>query len=86
MPFPPARRRPPLSKRQRRKRDIGTVLSEVPGLGPARVKGLLKHFGSVARLRAADEASIAEVPGIGPALASAIRAHLHGEPQPAAAD
>ncbi|MFE5671755.1 excinuclease ABC subunit UvrC [Agromyces sp. NPDC056523] len=71
-------------QRQRRKRDIGTVLSEVPGLGPARVKALLKHFGSVARLRGADEAAIAEVPGIGPALASAIRAHLRGEPGSAA--
>ncbi|MBM7504863.1 excinuclease ABC subunit UvrC [Agromyces aurantiacus] len=71
-------------QRQRRKRDIGTVLSEIPGLGPARVKALLKHFGSVARLRGADEAAIAEVPGIGPALAASIRARLEGEAAPAA--
>ncbi|WP_353827631.1 excinuclease ABC subunit UvrC [Agromyces sp. SYSU T0242] len=63
-------------QRQRRKRDIATVLSEVPGLGPARVKALLKHFGSVARLREADESAIADVPGIGPNLATAIRGHL----------
>lgn len=69
-------------QRQRRKRDIGTVLSEVPGLGPARVKALLKHFGSVARLRGADEAAISEVPGIGPALATSVRAHLQGEARP----
>ncbi|WP_430646405.1 excinuclease ABC subunit UvrC [Agromyces sp. GXS1127] len=72
-------------QRQRRKRDITTVLSEVPGLGPARVRSLLKHFGSVSRLRQADESAISEVPGIGPALASAIRAHL-GETSRAAAD
>ncbi|MGR0317847.1 excinuclease ABC subunit UvrC [Agromyces sp. ZXT2-3] len=71
-------------QRQRRKRDITTILSEVPGLGPARVKALLKHFGSVARLRQADEAAIAEVPGIGPALASAIRTHLEGTSRAAA--
>ncbi|RXZ49747.1 excinuclease ABC subunit UvrC [Agromyces binzhouensis] len=71
-------------QRQRRKRDITTVLSEVPGLGPARVKALLKHFGSVARLRGADEAAIAEVPGIGPSLASAIRSHLEGSHRSAA--
>jgi len=71
-------------QRQRRKRDIATVLSEVPGLGPARVKALLKHFGSVARLRDADESAIAEVPGIGPSLASAIRSHLEGSRRSAA--
>ena len=53
-------------QRQRRKRDIGTVLSGIPGLGPARVKELLKHFGSVKRLRGASETDIAEVKGIGP--------------------
>jgi excinuclease ABC subunit C len=71
-------------QRQRRKRDITTILSEVPGLGPARVKALLKHFGSVARLREADESAIATVPGIGPSLASAIRSHLEGTRRSAA--
>lgn len=66
-------------QRQRRKRDIGTVLSEIPGLGPARVKELLKHFGSVKRLRTAGEADIAEVRGIGPTLAATVHAHLHAD-------
>ena len=39
-------------QRQKRRGDIGTVLAEVPGLGPARSKELLRHFGSVARLKA----------------------------------
>ena len=72
-------------QRQRRKRDISTVLSEVPGLGPARVKALLTHFGSVARLRGADQTAIAEVPGIGPALAASVRSRLQGD-APDAAD
>ena len=38
-------------QRQKRKNDISSVLAEVPGLGPARVKVLLAHFGSVARLK-----------------------------------
>ena len=59
-------------QRQRRKRDIASVLSDVPGLGPSRVKQLLAHFGSVARLRQADAIAIQEVRGIGPALADAI--------------
>ena len=66
-------------QRQRRKRDIGTVLSEIPGLGPARVKELLKHFGSVTRLRAATEADIAEVKGIGRGIAAGVHAHLHAD-------
>ncbi len=59
-------------QRQRRKRDISTVLAEIPGLGPARVRELLRHFGSVARLRSADASAIAEVHGIGPTLAATI--------------
>jgi excinuclease ABC subunit C len=66
-------------QRQRRKRDIGTILSEIPGLGPARVKELLRHFGSVSRLRAASEAEIAEVKGIGPALAATLYGHLRAD-------
>ncbi|CAN5502719.1 excinuclease ABC subunit UvrC [soil metagenome] len=63
-------------QRAKRKNDIGSVLGEVPGLGPARVKQLLKHFGSVTRLRKASREEIAEVKGIGPALAEAIVARL----------
>lgn len=70
-------------QRQRRKRDIGTVLSEIPGLGPTRVKHLLRHFGSVARLKTASEAEIADVKGIGPTLAATVKAALQGEAAPA---
>lgn len=63
-------------QRRRRKRDISSVLSEVPGLGPSRIKALLKHFGSVARLRAATAEELTEVSGVGPALAETIRRHL----------
>ena len=65
-------------QRKRRKRDIASILGEVPGLGAARIKALLRHFGSVAALRRAGSAEIQEVQGIGPALAEAIRAHLAG--------
>ncbi|KZE90731.1 excinuclease ABC subunit UvrC [Microbacterium sp. TNHR37B] len=65
-------------QRKRRKRDISSVLSEVPGLGDARIKALLRHFGSVSALRAAPPEEITQVPGVGPALAAAIHAHLSG--------
>ncbi len=59
-------------QRQKRRNDIQTVLADVPGLGPSRVKELLKHFGSVSRLKTADAAAVAEVRGIGPVLAQVI--------------
>jgi excinuclease ABC subunit C len=59
-------------QRARRKRDVRSQLAEIPGLGPTRVAALLKHFGSVARLRQATAQEIQEVPGIGAATAAAI--------------
>ncbi|HWT33519.1 MAG TPA: excinuclease ABC subunit UvrC [Microbacterium sp.] len=63
-------------QRRRRKRDISTVLAEVPGLGEARIKTLLRHFGSVARLRGASADEIAQLPGFGPKLAASVHAHV----------
>jgi excinuclease ABC subunit C len=63
-------------QRRKRKNDISTVLAEVPGLGAARIKVLLKHFGSVAALRAAEPGQIEDVQGIGPVLAQNIHSHL----------
>ncbi|PZQ91587.1 MAG: excinuclease ABC subunit C [Leifsonia xyli] len=63
-------------QRQKRRADIGTVLSEIPGLGPVRSKQLLRHFGSVARLRAATPEEIGEVSGIGAQLAQSIADRL----------
>ena len=54
-------------QRQRRsRRMVDSVLDDVPGLGEARRKALLRHFGSLKRLRAATVEEVAEVPGIGP--------------------
>ncbi|MCB1273891.1 MAG: excinuclease ABC subunit UvrC [Leucobacter sp.] len=66
-------------QRQRRSTAIASRLAEVPGLGPKRVKALLKHFGSVQRLRAASAEEIAAAPGVGPALAETVREHLDAE-------
>lgn len=63
-------------QRKRRRRDISSVLEEVPGLGAARIRALLRHFGSVTALRGATVEQIAELPGIGPKLATAVHEHL----------
>lgn len=65
-------------QRKRRRRDIQSVLAEVPGLGEARIKALLRHFGSVAALRTATPEQIAQLPGVGPKLAASIHSRLAG--------
>ncbi|MDH6422614.1 excinuclease ABC subunit UvrC [Aurantimicrobium minutum] len=60
-------------QRASRKRDINTVLSEVPGMGPAKIKSVLSAFGSVAQLRKATVEEIAETPQISLAVAQAIK-------------
>ncbi|GAA2888941.1 excinuclease ABC subunit UvrC [Microbacterium esteraromaticum] len=70
-------------QRKRRRRDIQSVLKEIPGLGDARIKALLTHFGSVTALRASSPEQISEVAGIGPVLAATIHAHLAGGLAPA---
>jgi excinuclease ABC subunit C len=63
----------------RAKRGAAQTVSELdglPGLGPARRTALLKHFGSVRKLRAASAEQIAEVGGFGPRLAETVAAAL----------
>jgi len=64
--------------RQRRsKAMIASVLDDIPGLGEIRRKALLRHFGSVKRLKEASVEQIREVPGIGTALGATIHVTLH---------
>jgi len=51
-------------------------LDDVPGIGPAKKAGLLRHFGSLRDLAKATETEIAAAPGIGPKLAGIIKAAL----------
>ena len=67
-------------RQKRAKRALVSPLDEVPGVGPARKKALLKRFGSLARLRDATLDEIAATPGIGPELAHSIHDRLHGVP------
>jgi len=70
--------------RQRRSKSMtASELDNVPGLGPARRAALLKHFGSLKRLKDATPEQVAEVPGIGMRSAESIVAALHGGAGPA---
>ena len=66
---------------QRRRRTSavrGSALEEVPGIGPARRRALLRTFGSVAGVRSASDEDLLAVPGVSPTLVGALRAHLGG--------
>ncbi|MGW6062656.1 excinuclease ABC subunit UvrC [Streptomyces sp. NPDC055189] len=63
---------------KRAKRFKAGPLDAVPGLGDARKQTLIKHFGSVKRLRSATIDQICEVPGIGRKTAEAIVVALAG--------
>ncbi len=63
--------------RNRRSRTMTeSALDGVPGLGATRRKALLKHFGSLKRLRAASVEEVTAVPGVGPQTAAAVVAAL----------
>jgi len=66
--------------RQRRSTAMtASELDAVPGLGPARKKALLAHFGSVKKLRQASVEAIASVQGVGPKVAQAVVTSLAAE-------
>jgi excinuclease ABC subunit C len=67
-------------RQKRSKRMIVSGLDSVPGLGEVRRKALLRHFGSLKRLKAATVDEIVEVPGVGRRTAEAILAALGSEP------
>lgn len=58
---------------RRSKSMVESTLDAVPGLGEVRRRTLLRHFGSLKKLREASVDEIAEVPGIGPRTAAAIK-------------
>jgi len=60
----------------RAKRSVRSALDEIPGVGPARKRALLREFGSVRRIREASPDEVAAVPGIGSSLAERILASL----------
>jgi excinuclease ABC subunit C len=54
-------------------------VDEIPGVGPARARALLRHFGSLDRVREASVEQIALVPGIGRETAAAIARAVSGK-------
>jgi len=57
----------------RARRAVRSILDDVPGVGPAKKRALLRKFGSLKAMRDAPPEELATVPGVGPALAERIR-------------
>ena len=64
-------------RRKRARRYNESVLETVAGLGPAKRRALLKHFGGLQGVMRAGVADLQEVAGIGASLARNIYDHLH---------
>ncbi|HYF10935.1 MAG TPA: excinuclease ABC subunit UvrC [Actinomycetota bacterium] len=69
-------------RQKREKRALASPLDDIPGVGPARKKALLKRFGSLTRLSRADVSEIAATPGVGPEVARAVHERLTGATPP----
>jgi excinuclease ABC subunit C len=63
-------------RKLRRKIGIASQLDRVPGVGPARRKLLLKHFGSLEAIRAATVEEIGALPGIPRDVAESVKTYL----------
>ena len=60
----------------RRRARLRSVLDDIDGVGPVRRRAMLRHFGSLKRIREATTDEIAAVKGLNRELAAEIRRHL----------
>ena len=66
------------SHRARRKKDIReSGLQEIPGVGPARKRALLQHFGTLKAIERASPADLAKVEGVSAEMAKKIYDFFH---------
>ena len=73
-------------RQQRGERMKRSRLSDIPGLGPKRIKELLAHFRSIDAIQLASVESLAAAPGMGPGLARVVWDYFHPQDLPAPAE
>ena len=61
---------------RRTKQGLASQLDSIPNIGPARRKALLKHFGSMDKIREATIEELTAVKGMNESAAESIKAHL----------
>jgi excinuclease ABC subunit C len=65
---------------QRRRLTLRSALSGIPGIGPARQRQLLRHFGSLKKVREASIEELAAAPGMTRPVAEAVHGHWARQP------
>jgi len=66
-------------RKKRARRTLRTGLTDIPGIGPARARKLLREFGSVAGVRRAEHAALAQA--VGAKTATAVAEHYASRPK-----
>jgi excinuclease ABC subunit C len=64
-------------RKQRKKRTLTSELDQIPGIGKERRQQLLKHFGSVKKIKNSSKADLLQMPGLSDKLANAIYDFFH---------
>jgi excinuclease ABC subunit C len=68
---------------QRKRRTLRSALSDVTGIGATRQRALLRHFGSLKKIRESSLEALVAVPGMSRKAAEAVLAHFAAQPDPA---
>ena len=63
-------------RKKRTKLGLASQLDSIPGIGPTRRKALLKHFGSMDKIREASIEEMLKVKGMNETSAKSVKAHL----------
>lgn len=66
-------------RKRRSKQTLRSSLDDIPGIGPAKRKALLVHFGSLKKVELASEEELRKVKGISQANIAAIKAFFQGK-------
>ena len=64
-------------RQQRGERMKRSRLSDIPGMGPKRIKELLAHFRSIDAIQLASVETLAAAPGMGPGMAKVVWEYFH---------
>ena len=66
-------------RKVRRKSQLKSSLDDIPGVGPRRQRALLKHFGSLKKIKAASLAELQVMPGLPRSIAEQVYRYYHPE-------
>lgn len=73
-------------RQQRKKNNLSSTLTGIPGIGPQRAKALLKHFKTLRAVSEATEEMLAQTPGMSAPAAKAVYGYFHDSAENTNAD